>query len=94
MSSLPRAAIAERKALLATRAELDRLRVTLAARDVRTIVKPIASAGSFVRSRPMATMLVGLGGPLLGLPRLGRWVRIGSLLLTGWRIMRSWRGGR
>lgn len=91
MSSVPRTAIAERKALLATRAELDRLRVTIAARDVRTIVKPIASAESLIRSRPMATLLVALGGQLLGLPRLARWVRIGSLLLAGWRILRSWR---
>jgi len=36
-------------------------------------------------------MLVGLAAPLLGMPRLARWLRFGALALTIYRIARNWR---
>jgi hypothetical protein len=80
----------ERKALLAIRAELDRTLVTLAAYEVRMIVLP-PTANRFASARPLAAMFVGLGGTFLGMPRLGRWLRVASLALTATRIARSWR---
>jgi hypothetical protein len=83
-------AIAERKALLATRAELDRARVTLAMHSLRDIVSPAPSAESLARAKPAAATLVALGGAFLGMPRLARWLRVGSLALAAYRIARSW----
>ena len=90
MSAARSAERSERKALLATRAELDRTLVTLAAYEVRMIVVPPA-ASRFAGARPLAAMFVGLGGPFLGMPRLGRWLRVASLALTAMRIARGWR---
>jgi hypothetical protein len=90
MSSARLATITERKALLVTRCELDRVRVTLAVHGIRAIVAPAPSTESLTRAKPMAAMLVGLAGPLLGMPRLARWLRVGTLALAAYRIARSW----
>lgn len=94
MSAARLAAIAERKALFATRAELDRTRVVFALHGIRAIVAPTPSVESLARARPAAAMLVGLVGPLVGTPRLARWLRIGSLALAAYRIARSWQVAR
>ncbi len=91
MSQVRLAAIAERKALLTTRAELDRARVTFAIHRIRTIVAPVPAAARVAGARPMAAMLVGLVGPLVGMPRLSRWLRVGALALAAYRIARNWR---
>jgi len=84
-------AIAERKATLATLAELDRTRLAVALHGIRTIVRPTPTTESLTRARPTAAMLVGLAAPLLGMPRLARWLRFGALALTIYRIARNWR---
>jgi hypothetical protein len=83
--------LAERKALLATRAELDRARVSLAAREIRSVVTPSPAADRVTRLKPAATLLTGLLGSLAGGPRLGRWLRIASFALAAIRIARNWR---
>ncbi len=80
MSSPHPAAVADRKALLATRAQLDRTRMTIAIHDIKAIV------------RPTAAMIVGFAAPLFGWKRLARWVRFTSAALTIFRILRNWRG--
>lgn len=84
------APVAERKALLATRAELDRARVALAMHGVRAIVAPTPSTESLTRAKPLAAILVGLAGPLVGMPRLARWLRVGALALAAYRIAQNW----
>lgn len=91
MSAGQRFVTAQRKALLATRAELDRVRVTLAVRDIQAIVAPHSGAARPDRGRGTASMLVGFAAPVLGMPRLSRWLRIASLALTAYRIARRWR---
>jgi hypothetical protein len=85
--------IAYRKALLATRAELDRARLTLAVHDVKAIVAPPRDASRAAAARPAAAMLVTFATPLLGRTRLGHWLRIASYALAAWRIARRWRVG-
>ncbi len=80
--------IAERKALLVSRAELDRMRLTAAAREVRAIALPRRTG---TERRAGAAMLIGVAAPVLGLPRLARWLRATSLALTIYRIVRHWR---
>ena len=86
-------ALADRKALLVTRAQLDRTRMTLAIFDVKAIVRPTAGAARSAALRPTAAMIIRFAGPLIGLPRLSRWLRIGSLAIAAYRVFRSWRRG-
>jgi hypothetical protein len=85
------AAIVERKALLATRADLDRTRLALAIHEVKEIVRPTPDAARSAAARPTAAMILGLAAPLLGMRRLAHWVRAASLALTVYRVARSWR---
>ncbi len=92
MSDARRAALAERKALLAARAGLDRARLALAIHDVKVMVTPPPNRAQMSRVRPVAAILVGVVAPLLGLSRFGRWLRIASLAAAAFRIARVWRG--
>ncbi len=85
------AEIADRKALLAARAELDRARVTLAMHEVKAIVFPAPGAAHDGVVRPVAAMLVGLVAPALGTSRFRRWLRIASWGVAAWRVARNWR---
>ncbi len=94
MSSSTPDTFAERKALLTTRAELDRAKVTLALHRVRMIVVPTPSPERMAKLRPAAAMVIGFIGPVLGVRRLASWVRFASLALTAWRVARGWRADR
>jgi hypothetical protein len=85
-------AVADRRALLATRAELDRARMTLAIHEVRAIVAPPPDPARARAVRPIAALLVGLIVPAIGISRLGRWMRVASWVLVALRTARSWRG--
>ena len=89
--SRAQAEIANRKALLSARAELDRARVTLAMHEVKAIVFPAPGAAHAGVVRPTAAMLVGLIAPALGMSRFRRWLRIASWGVAAWRVARNWR---
>jgi len=92
MSRPARDDIARRKALLVSRAELDRLQIALTAHQLRDALLPPRSERTGTgRVGPIAAALVGVGLPLLGRRRLGRWLRIGSIALTALRVVRNWR---
>jgi len=82
---------AERKALLATRAEFDRQRVALAVHEVKAIVSPSSVADRVASTRPLAATLVMLMGPIAGAHRLAQWLRYASFALMALRLARSWR---
>ena len=92
MSGGRRADHGERKALLATRAEFDRARLTLAVHEIKAIVSPRSEADRVGSARTLAATLVALLGPFAGAPRLARWLRIASLALVAMRVARDWRG--
>ncbi len=91
MSGAPGAARAERKALLATRAEFDRQRVVLAVHEIKAIVAPSSVADRVESARPIAATVITLMGPLLGRHRLARWLRFASYALIAVRLARNWR---
>jgi hypothetical protein len=91
MSGQREAIRAERKALLSTRAELDRQRVALAVHDIRSIVSPSSVTDRIAGARPLAATLITLMGPIAGAHRVARWLRYASLALVGLRLARSWR---
>ena len=86
--------VADRKALLATRAELDRARMTLAIHEVKAIVAPRPDPARAAAVQPTVALLVGLLSPAVGAARFGRWVRIASWALVAFRVARSWRRTR
>ena len=92
MSANAPATLADRKALLVTRAQLDRMRMSFALHGIRAILHPPPDRARSAALRPAAAMLVGLGAPLFGMSRLARWVRVASLALAAYRIARDWRG--
>ena len=91
MTSAHQTALADRKALLVTRAELDRTRMSIALHDVRAIVRPPPDPARSAAFRPTAAMIVGVAAPILGMNRFARWVRFASLGLAAYRIASSWR---
>ena len=82
---------AERKALIATRAEFDRQRLALAVYEIKTIVSPSSVADRVASARPLAATLVTLMGPIAGGHRLARWLRYASFALMALRLARNWR---
>ena len=87
----PRVDLLEKKALLVTRAELDRARVLLAAREIRAIVAPASTAERATRYRSVSAMLLGVLGPTVGTSRLGSWLRIAWIALAALRVLRTLR---
>jgi hypothetical protein len=87
----PSSSIADRKALLLARAELDRLRVVVAVHEVRSVVAPGGSLGG---RRPLAAIIVQIAAPLFGMTRLARWMRIASVVMIAIRVARDWRHAR
>jgi hypothetical protein len=82
---------ADRKALLVTRAELDRVRIQLAVQEVRAIVAPSPAPERLDAYRSKAKWVLRVALPVLGVTRLGRWLRIASLGLVAYRVARYWR---
>jgi hypothetical protein len=87
--SASRVDLVEKKALLVTRAELDRARILLAVREIRAIVAPVSTAERAARYRPAAAMLMGVLGPAVGTSRLGNWLRIAWIALAALRLVRG-----
>ena len=90
MNNTRNAIRAERKALLATRAELDRQRVLLAVYEIRSIVSPSSVTDRIAGARPLAATLITLLGPIAGANRVARWLRYSSLALVALRLARNW----
>jgi hypothetical protein len=86
--------LAERKALLVTRAHVDRARMTLALHEIRALVSPAPDRARSAQLRPTAATILRFAVPLLGMTRVARFVRIASYALTAYRIARNWNGGR
>jgi hypothetical protein len=86
--------IAQRKALLVSRSELERLQIALTVHELREQVTPDRRVADDGGSRParIAAAVVALGVPLLGRRQLGRVLRGASLAMTAARVLRNWRG--
>ena len=89
--SAPHVDLAEKKAQLVTRAELDRARILLATRELRAIVSPVSVAERAARYRPVSAMLMSVLGPAVGTSRLGSWLRWAWIGLAALRILRTLR---
>jgi hypothetical protein len=91
MSRLTRRQRAERKAQLATRAALDRMRMTLALHAVRTTMAPSVPAGPSPLRRPLLALLIGIAAKRVEPARLRRLLRVASFALAAYRIVSTLR---
>lgn len=80
-------ALARRKALLVTQAEIDRTRVAIAARDLRRELLPPRAPERGDGARLLAARLVGIAVPLVGANRSLRAVRMLTLGVTAYRVI-------
>jgi hypothetical protein len=94
MSRESLAVLAERRAQLVTRVHVDRARMTLALLEVRAIVSPPPDHTRSAELRSTAATILTFAVPLLGMTRVGRFLRIASFGLTAYRIARGWSGRR
>ena len=85
---------ATRKALLIAQANLQRMQATLAWHDVRQAVLPPGAGARSGSARRVATWVVGIAVPLLGIARAGRLMRALTITLTVMRVVRGWRSLR
>ena len=85
---------ARRKDLLIAQSHLHRLQARLAWHDIREIVAPPHLAPPRGHVRSIATTLIGVGIPLLGLARMGRIMRVVSVGMMVMRIVRGFRTRR
>lgn len=94
MSAPDHERLAQRKALLVARSELERLQIALTVNELRDRVVPERRAAQDGASRParIAAAIVAVGVPLLGRRQLGRVLRGVSLAMTAARVLRRWRG--
>lgn len=85
------AQLAQRKSLLASQADLQRLQIALAWREMRGIVSPSVAPERSAWARPKVAAFLGFALPLVGARRLARVVRLLSMGLMAVRAARNWR---
>lgn len=91
MTSLDR--LADRKALLTATADLQRLEMAIAWREIKGVIRPAGSMERSAWARPKVAAFLGFALPLFGARRLGRVVRLLSFGVMALRAVRSWRAG-
>lgn len=82
---------AQRKALLVLKSDLERLRLSGAARQAQALLAPPAPTERAAWIRPLASTVLGLALPLAGPQRLILLVRSLSFALRAYRVVRNWR---
>lgn len=83
--------LSARKALLLAEAERERLALARAWHDVRTIISPPADHAREARVQPFTSGLVRTLLPLLGFTRFGKLLRMMTIGLTAYRVVRGWK---
>ena len=81
-----------KKQLLVAQAEFDRLRLALAAHDLRRIVRPRFDGTRHGAAQSLASRALGMAMPVLGASGAGRVVRALSIALSVYRFLRGFSG--
>jgi hypothetical protein len=94
MTNARLAVLADRKALLVTRANLDRLRVSVAVHEILAIVTPPRYVERTSSLRPTAAAIARIVVPIIGMTRFSKWLRVASIAMTVVRVVRNWNAPR
>ncbi|HEX7329261.1 MAG TPA: hypothetical protein VF428_12055 [Casimicrobiaceae bacterium] len=89
-----RSELAVRRDLLVARADLERVDLTVAARDLVDSIRLHGALGRFRDAHPLLTRALQLTIPLIGASRLGVVARAISVGIVAYRIVRALRGRR
>jgi len=84
--------LADRKRLLVTRLQLQRMELSLRAADLREALRPANVIGGAFAQPAALVAIVQTIAPLLGMRKLARWTRLGAAAMVLVRILRNWRG--
>ena len=85
---------AQRKALLIARADLERLKLRYALREMKHGINPPADTAPAQWVAPVAGTLLALALPALGIGRIQHIVRMASTGLLAYRIFNKWQQGQ
>jgi hypothetical protein len=83
--------LAERRARLVAAADLERLKIGLAWRDVRHAFAPVPDVGRRSPMRSFVVRAIGFALPIVGIRRVGRTLRVAGAAIAIWRVVRAWR---
>lgn len=86
--------LATRRELLLAQSQLQRIQLALYAGDARDALRPASLLGGAMVQPAALIALVDPVARLLGLRRLARIVRLGTIAFAVFRIVRVWRGPR
>ncbi|HEX8739740.1 MAG TPA: hypothetical protein VF925_06320 [Casimicrobiaceae bacterium] len=89
-----RSELAVRRDLLVARADLERVDLTVAARDLVDSFGTRGAVGRFRDTHPLLARALRLAIPVIGASRLGVVARAISLGIVAYRIVRALRGRR
>jgi hypothetical protein len=84
--------LADRKRLLVTRLQLQRMELSLRAANLRDALRPANVIGGTFAQPAALVAIVETIAPLFGMRRLARWTRLGAVAMVLVRILRNWRG--
>jgi hypothetical protein len=83
--------LADRKQLLVTRLQLQRMELSLRASELRESVRPANVIGGTFAQPAALVAIIETIAPIFGLRRLVRWTRVGAVAMVVIRILRNWR---
>jgi hypothetical protein len=85
-------AIAQRKKLLVSQLQLQRMETTLRSSELREAFRPSSLIGGAVAQPAALIALIDTVASLFGLRRFSRFARLAGVALVVARIVRNWRG--
>ena len=90
----PSGEYSQRKALLIAKADLERLKLRYALREMKQTISPAADTVRPKWAAPVAGTVLALALPALGLQRIQHIVRMASTALLAYRILSKWQQGQ
>jgi len=84
--------LADRKRLLVTRLQLQRMELSLRTSELREALRPANVIGGTFAQPAALVAIVQTIAPLFGMRKLARWTRLGAAAMVLVRILRNWRG--
>ena len=90
----PSGEYSQRKARLIAKADLERLKLRYALREMKQTISPAADTVRPKWAAPVAGTVLALALPALGLQRIQHIVRMASTALLAYRILSKWQQGQ
>lgn len=90
----PTGEYAQRKALLIAKADLERLKLRYAVKEIKHTIQPPSHAAPAKWVQPVATTVMTLALPSFGTQRIHHILQVASTALLAYRIFNKWQQGQ